>query len=73
MQLAVTMTGLVPVMVKALADVPQVCRAVLSSGESWRAFLIIRLHFLKLFNPVTYNGLFLAPVCHLDYVSSCPA
>lgn len=39
-QLAVTMTGLVPVMVKALADIPEVCQAVLSSGESWRTFLI---------------------------------
>lgn len=33
-QQAVTMTGLVPVMVKALADIPQVCHAVLSSGNT---------------------------------------
>lgn len=40
-RLAVTMTGLVPVMVQALADIPQVCQAKLPSGDSVLASTLV--------------------------------
>ncbi|KAK8385422.1 hypothetical protein O3P69_016318 [Scylla paramamosain] len=39
-RLAVSMTGLVPVMAQVLADIPQVCQAKLPSGNSLLAFTL---------------------------------